>query len=247
MASGPRIASSSKTSATRSATAIGSARIASRPVFAPRSRNALPSFSPAIASAIEGDFASGGVIALMYARKLATARTFLSNAGYAAASCACRGFSPSAVFAASRPERDGRAVGLRREHPHVGRDQLQAERRQLQVLDHRLAEPADGVRDARRGEPGRDLAVPQDAADLVAPLQQRDVLAGLRQVRRGDQAVVAAADDEHALLRHQATCFPPRFFSFRYSSAAMRPGAPMMPPPGCVAEPHIHRSWTGVR
>ena len=101
MASGPRIASSSNTSATRSATAIGNARIASRPVLAPRSRNAFPSFSPAIASAIDGDLASGGVIALMYARKLATARTFLSNAGYAAASCACRGFSPSAVVAAS--------------------------------------------------------------------------------------------------------------------------------------------------
>jgi hypothetical protein len=24
-------------------------------------------------------------------------------------------------------------------------------------------------------------------------------------------------------------------------SAALRPGAPMMPPPGCVADPHIHR------
>ena len=81
----------------------------------------------------------------------------------------------------------------------------------------------------------------------LAPLQQRDVPAGLRQVRRGDQAVVAAADDDHAFRRHHATCFPPRFFSFRYSSAAMRPGAPMMPPPGCVAEPHIQRSWTGVR
>ena len=31
------------------------------------------------------------------------------------------------------------------------------------------------------------------------------------------------------------------------SSAAMRPGAPMMPPPGCVADPHIHRSLIGVR
>ena len=64
VASGPRTASSSKTSWTRSATAIGSARIASRPVFAPRSRNAFPSFSPMIASAIDGLFASGGVATL---------------------------------------------------------------------------------------------------------------------------------------------------------------------------------------
>ena len=92
---------------TRSATAIGSARIASRPVFAPRSRNAFPSFRPAIASAIEGDFASGGVIALMYARKLATARTFWSNAGYAAASCACRDFEPLGGPRGVGPERHG--------------------------------------------------------------------------------------------------------------------------------------------
>ncbi len=61
VASGPRTASSSNTSWTRSATAIGSARIASRPVLAPRSRNALPSFSPMIASASEGDAGSGGI------------------------------------------------------------------------------------------------------------------------------------------------------------------------------------------
>ena len=31
------------------------------------------------------------------------------------------------------------------------------------------------------------------------------------------------------------------------SRAAMRPGAPMMPPPGCADEPHSQRSLTGVR
>src|SRR5687768_16913814 len=31
------------------------------------------------------------------------------------------------------------------------------------------------------------------------------------------------------------------------SSAALRPGAPMMPPPGCVADPHIYRLLMGVR
>ena len=65
VASGPRIASSSKTSCTRSATAIGSARTASRPVLPPRSWNAFPSFSPMIASASDGDFGSGGVATAM--------------------------------------------------------------------------------------------------------------------------------------------------------------------------------------
>ena len=35
--------------------------------------------------------------------------------------------------------------------------------------------------------------------------------------------------------------------SFRISSAANRPGAPMMPPPGWVADPHIYRFLIGVR
>ena len=86
VASGPRTASDANTSCTRSATAIGSARIASRPVRAPRSRNARPSFSPMIASASDGDFGSGGVATDTYARKLAIARTFLSKATNAVAS-----------------------------------------------------------------------------------------------------------------------------------------------------------------
>ena len=86
MQSGPRTDSSSKTSWTRSATAMGSARTASRPVFAPRSRNALPSFSPMIASASDGDFGSGGSATCTYARKLAIARTFWSNPTNASAS-----------------------------------------------------------------------------------------------------------------------------------------------------------------
>ena len=88
----------------------------------------LSSAAPAIASAIDGDFASGGVIALMYARKLATARTFLSNVGIRRGVGACRGFSPSAVVRGVAPERHGRAVRLRREHPDVGLDQLETER-----------------------------------------------------------------------------------------------------------------------
>jgi hypothetical protein len=31
------------------------------------------------------------------------------------------------------------------------------------------------------------------------------------------------------------------------SRAALAPGAPMIPPPGCTAEPHIQSFGTGVR
>ena len=99
--SGPLTDSSSKTSWTRSATAIGSARIASRPVFAPRSRKALPSRRPMIASASEGDLGSGGMATCTYARKLAIARILWSNPTKASASRTLRGRSSSAVLAAS--------------------------------------------------------------------------------------------------------------------------------------------------
>ena len=74
--SGPRTASSSNASWSRSATAIGIARIASRPSLAPSDRNAHPTRSPPIASAIEGALMSGGVATFTYARNDATARTF---------------------------------------------------------------------------------------------------------------------------------------------------------------------------
>ena len=35
--------------------------------------------------------------------------------------------------------------------------------------------------------------------------------------------------------------------SFRISRAALCPGAPMTPPPGCAPEPHRYRPLTGVR
>ena len=101
VASGPRTASDVNTSCTRSATAIGSARIASRPVRAPRSRNARPSFRPMIASASDGDFGSGGVATDTYARKLAIARTFLSKGTNAVASSGLRSRSSWAVRVAS--------------------------------------------------------------------------------------------------------------------------------------------------
>jgi hypothetical protein len=72
----PRIASVSKFSATKSATAIGSTRVASRPTFAPNRRKFCPSRIPVIASASEGLLRSGGVATWRYARKLAMERTW---------------------------------------------------------------------------------------------------------------------------------------------------------------------------
>ena len=73
------------------------------------------------------------------------------------------------------------------------------------------------------------------AAEDVAPLQDEGLEAAAREQGRGDEAVVASADDDDVGL--QATF--PLFQSLSSSSAEMRPGAPMIPPPGWVADPHM--------
>src|ERR1035437_7168215 len=86
------------------------------------------------------------------------------------------------------------------------------------------------------------------AAHLGAAFEHKRFESGFGEIEGGDQTVVSATDDDdiacfgHGLLHGHQTPFP----SFRISSAARRPGAPMMPPPGCVAEPHIHRFLMGV-
>ena len=72
-----------------------------------------------------------------------------------------------------------------------------------------------------------------------------DAPAGPGEIRRGDEPVVAAADDDRVPGRRHQAARRPRERST--SRAAIRPFAPMIPPPGWVADPHSHRSRTGVR
>ena len=148
-----------------------------------------------------------------------------------------------------RPQRERRTLRLGREHADLGLHRHEPLLDEPQVGDHRLPEPPDRVDDPRRPNARGELDGVEDPADAVALLQDQDGAAGLREVGGRGEAVVARADhDRVEPLRHQATlpaelpAFPPRS-----SSAAIRPGAPMIPPPGCVAEPHIHRSLIGVR
>ena len=71
------------------------------------------------------------------------------------------------------------------------------------------------------------------AADDFAALEHKRLQPALREITRRHQPVVTATDDDYVVL---ATDF---FQSFNNCKAALRPGAPMMPPPGCVAEPHM--------
>ena len=57
----------------------------------------------------------------------------------------------------------------------------------------------------------------------------------LREIERGDEGIVPGAENHDIALDGHYLCPA----SFKISSAARRPGAPMIPPPGCVADPHI--------
>src|SRR5215470_14790302 len=98
------------------------------------------------------------------------------------------------------------------------------------------------------------------AAHHLTAFQHHWLESALRQIKRGDQPIVAAANDQHFLSeRHfqlpaRAACgaltlpreeflppesLDPPFHSFKITWLAIRPGAAIIPPPGCVAEPHI--------
>ena len=120
---------------------------------------------------------------------------------------------------------------------------------QVEILDDRRPEPPDRVGKTRDAD-AAELRGLGRAADVAPPLEDEDAPAGLREVGRGDEPVVAAADDDRVVVpgpgrgRHQAALRPRERST---SSAAIRPFAPMIPPPGWVDEPHSQRSRIGVR
>src|SRR6185503_11282955 len=143
------------------------------------------------------------------------------------------------------PERDGAAVGLRGEDPDLRRHEPQAVRAEVEVLDDRRSEAPDRVREAWHPNAAelRGLGGP---ADAIARLEHERPPAGPGEVGRGDEGVVPAADHDGVELgRHRQAALRPSERST--SRAAIRPFAPMIPPPGWVDEPHSHRSLIGVR
>ena len=76
--------------------------------------------------------------------------------------------------------------------------------------------------------PGCSSSVMAAPPTVGARLEHERLHAAPREDGGRRQAVVPAADEDD--VGH-----------LRISSAALRPGAPMMPPPGCVADPHIYR------
>src|SRR5262249_55546909 len=71
-----------------------------------------------------------------------------------------------------------------------------------------------------------------------ALLHEEDLLSAPSEQVRRDQRVDARSDDDGVEAHAR---FP------RIAAAALRPEAPMTPPPGCVPEPHCQSPSTGVR
>jgi hypothetical protein len=82
------------------------------------------------------------------------------------------------------------------------------------------------------------------AADHFPAFENQRLKAPLGQIKCCDESVVAAADENHALSEWhgQLAAFArdaPDFQFFKMTWLAILPFAPMIPPPGCVAEPHM--------
>ena len=136
------------------------------------------------------------------------------------------------------------AIGRGREQANGRLKFFQPVTRELHVFhdggERRTASMCDGG----AFETGMKFFGDGGAADYGAALEDERLVAFFREIERSDESVVAAAENDDVALRGHAQLLPE---SFRISRAARRPGAPMMPPPGCVAEPHMYNFLMGVR
>ena len=107
---------------------------------------------------------------------------------------------------------------------------------ELHVAQDVRANRSSSVRQRRAAEARMKLLGDRCPSSLRAPFQHQRLESSLGKIEGGNEAVVAATDDDDvALLAHYAAPLT----SLRISSAESLPGAPMMPPPGCVADPHM--------
>src|SRR5688572_4646640 len=105
-------------------------------------------------------------------------------------------------------------------------------RGEFEVVNDLTRQRTGRMCEERRAKPRRDLRGNGAAADRGLALEDERFETSLSQVGRTRQAVDASANYDDVVLRRTHSSFSTRM-------AAFRPGAPMIPPPGCVAEPHM--------
>ena len=148
------------------------------------------------------------------------------------------------VLRGERPDRVRGAAWIGREHqrPPVRRYRDQSRIRmhkrhsatlELHVAHDRRPQRSKRVCERRAPITRRELLARGAAADDMPALEDKRFPAGFGEIESRDQSVMARADDDGVGHGY--------FFavSLMMRMAAFRPGAPMMPPPGCVAEPHM--------
>src|SRR5690606_5810950 len=130
------------------------------------------------------------------------------------------------------PERERRAVGLGREEGDRRVAQLETVHLQEEGAHDFVLEQAGGLGAGVYAVAGEDGFRRRGAAEHVTRFKHGYAQAAAREHRRRGQPVVARPNHQYVdLLGHSQ-------LSLRISSAASLPGAPMIPPPGWVPEPH---------
>src|SRR4029077_13855191 len=144
-------------------------------------------------------------------------------------------------------------VRCRSENAGIGVKNLAIEFFDLHVASDVGAKRAEGVRESGRVEAGMEFFGNGTAAGEFAAFENQRLEPAPGQIECSDECVVPAADENYALTdghdQFAALARAPDDFvtyareagdhCLRMTWLAMRPLAPMMPPPGCVAEPHI--------
>ena len=159
-----------------------------------------------------------------------------SRASPTTLSRSCRRASAAAAHVPVTFPEQAASVGRKREKANGRFDHGEAVALKLHFARDFWKRRPGGVREGRNFEPGYKFVSNGCAADNCAALEDERLVPRLGKIKRRDEAVVARAENDDIALRRHGYRVP---LSFKISSAARRPGAPMIPPPGWVAEPHI--------
>ncbi len=130
------------------------------------------------------------------------------------------------------------SIATERGQRRIGRQEFETRAIESQRAHDIPADRSERMAERRRAVPRRELRRDRRATRDRLPIQHDHRQLLFREQRARDQAVQPRANDDD--VRH-ATRSP----STRM--AALRPFAAMMPPPGCVADPHRYSRRIGVR
>ena len=130
------------------------------------------------------------------------------------------------------------SVRGRRKDARVGPEYFQLVAFKAHFAGNVFAQRPQRVRKRRGIKPRMKFLCDRTSADHFAAFEHDGPKPASCQVKRGDQRVVTSPDDHHFLSDGHVQ-FAAFFHSLRITWLAIRPLAPMIPPPGWVADPHI--------